>query len=150
VAAVFLGKVLGGALFGLLMTAAVALGSILSLGVSVNVGHLVLVLIPALLAFSSLGALLCVLVREVFEAQTLLNLPRFLMIFLSGVVYPVAAMPRALQVLARVLPLTYAVDGLRGAFWGPGAAAYVDALVLLGFALAFVVPGMRLLARRFE
>lgn len=150
VPAVFLGKVLGGALFGLIMTAAVALGSILALGLSVNVVYLISVTIPALLAFSSLGALLCVLVREVFEAQTLLNLPRFLMIFLSGVVYPVAAMPRALQVLARVLPLTYAVDGLRGAFWGPGAAAYVDALVLLGFALAFVVPGMRLLARRFE
>lgn len=150
VPAVFLGKVLGGALFGLIMTAAVALGSILALGLSVNVVYLVSVTIPALLAFSSLGALLCVMVREVFEAQTLLNFPRFLMIFLSGVVYPVAAMPRALQVLARVLPLTYAVDGLRAAFWGPGAAAYVDALVLLGFALAFVVPGMRLLARRFE
>ncbi|MDD3748756.1 MAG: ABC transporter permease [Candidatus Bipolaricaulis anaerobius] len=151
VAAVFLGKVLGGALFGLLMTAAVALGSILALGVSVNVVHLVLVLIPALLAFSSLGALLCVLVREVFEAQTLLNLPRFLMIFLSGVVYPVSAMPWALQVLARVLPLTYAVDGLRAAFFqGASAAVPVDALVLLGFALAFVFPGIRLLARRFE
>jgi ABC-2 type transport system permease protein len=150
VPAVFLGKVLGGALFGLLTTAAVALGSILVLGLSVNVGYLIMVLIPALLAFSSLGALLCVLVREVFEAQTLLNLPRFLMIFLSGVVYPVAALPRARQALAKVLPLTYAVDGLRAAFLGPSTAVPVDALVLLGFALAFLLPGIQLLARRFE
>ncbi len=54
---------------------------------------------------------------EVFEAQTLLNLPRFFMVFLCGVVYPVSALPEGLQLLARLLPLTYTVQGLQASFF---------------------------------
>ena len=71
---------------------------------------------PSLLVFSSLGGLLCVLVKEVFEAQTLPNLPRFIMVFLCGIVYPVSAMPPALQRIAYLKSLTYTVDGLRLTF----------------------------------
>jgi ABC-2 type transport system permease protein len=99
--AVLLGKVLGGALFGLIMASVVSLVAIVALGLfQVNLFYLLVVLILSLLVFSSLGALLCVLVKEVFEAQTLLNLPRFLMIFLSGVVYPISAMPPVLRCVA--------------------------------------------------
>ena len=88
ISAVLLGKVLGGVVFGFVMTAAVTIGSVIALGLGPNFVRLAFIIIPSLLVFSSLGALLCVLVKEVFEAQTLLNLPRFLMIFLCGVVYP--------------------------------------------------------------
>jgi ABC-2 type transport system permease protein len=149
--AVLLGKVLGGALFGLIMAAVVSLGAILALRLfQINLLYLFVVLILSLLVFSSLGALLCVLVKEVFEAQTLLNLPRFLMIFLSGVVYPISAMPPALRGLAHLLPLTYTVDGLRGAFSPiPQTAILVDILVLGAFFLLFILPATRLLRRRF-
>lgn len=147
---VLLGKVLGGALFGLFMALAVTLGVSLALGLGPNLPYLGLILVPSLLAFASLGALLCVMVREVFEAQTLLNLPRFLMIFLSGVVYPVSAMPPALRLVARALPLTYTVEGLRLAFvGGPPLALAADALVLWGFFALFIIPANRLLARKF-
>jgi ABC-2 type transport system permease protein len=149
--AVLLGKVLGGALFGLIMAAVVSLGAILALRLfQINLLYLFVVLILSLLVFSSLGALLCVLVKEVFEAQTLLNLPRFLMIFLSGVVYPISAMPPALRGLAHLLPLTYTVDGLRGAFSPiPQTAILVDILALGAFFLLFILPATRLLRRRF-
>ncbi|MGQ9639951.1 MAG: ABC transporter permease [Candidatus Bathyarchaeia archaeon] len=76
--AVLLGKMIGGTIFGLLMTVVVTLGSVLALGLFyVNLLYLALIIVPSLLVFSSLGVLLCVLVKEVFEAQTLLNLPRF-------------------------------------------------------------------------
>ena len=102
------------------------------------------------MVFSSLGAMLCVLVKEVFEAQTLLNLPRFIMVFLSGVVYPVSAMPLALQFLAYLMPLTYTVDGLRQAFsLSQSTIIFVDTLVLLGFFTVFILPAIRLLYRRF-
>jgi len=149
--AVLVGKVLGAALFGLIMTCTVTAGSTLALGLRPDYLRLAPILLLSLLVFASLGALLSVMVREVFEAQTLLNLPRFLMVFLSGVVYPVAAMPAALQHLAHLLPLTYTVDGLNRAFTGgPSLPVGVDALVLTGFLVLFIVPAARLLARKFQ
>lgn len=149
--AVLLGKVLGGAAFGLIMATVVSLGAMLALGVfQVSLLHLALIVVLSLVVFSSLGALLCVSVKEVFEAQTLLNLPRFLMIFLSGVVYPVSAMPSGLRCVAYLLPLTYTVDGLREAF-SPTAQGMilVDILVLVGFFFIFIFPATKLLARKF-
>jgi ABC-2 type transport system permease protein len=148
--AVLLGKVLGGTIFGLMMAAVVTLSSVFVLGLQVNVVYLVLILIPSLLVFSSLGALLCVLVKEVFEAQTLLNIPRFVMIFLCGVVYPVSAMPVGLQYLAYVMPLTYTVNGLRQSFSAsPTMMVFIDTLVLIGFFMLFIFPATKFLQRKF-
>jgi ABC-2 type transport system permease protein len=149
--AVLLGKVIGGTIFGLMMTVVVSLGSVLALGLfHVNLLYLALIIVPSLLVFSSLGALLCVLVKEVFEAQTLLNLPRFIMVFLSGVVYPVSAMPLVLQGIAYLMPLTYTVDGLRQTFSpSPSTTVFIDMLALLGFFTIFILPAIRFLQRRF-
>jgi ABC-2 type transport system permease protein len=149
--AVLLGKVLGGVIFGLMMTFIVTTGSVVVLGLNPNLLYLVLIIIPSLLVFSSLGALLCVLVKEVFEAQTLLNLPRFVMIFLSGVIYPVSAMPLVLQYLAYAMPLTYAVDGLRYSFsTSSNLTIFRDTLVLTGFFVLFIFPAIKLLSGKFE
>jgi ABC-2 type transport system permease protein len=149
--AVLVGKVLGGTIFGLLMTALVSLGSIIGLGLfHVNIFYLVLVLVPSALVFSALGALLCVLVKEVFEAQTLANLPRFLMVFLCGVFYPISTMPPLLQYIAYLLPLTYTVDGVRQAFLPSSTATvFADSSVLIVFIILFTFPAIKLLYRRF-
>jgi len=60
---------------------------------------------------------------------------------LGGVIWPVESLPSLLQPIARVLPLTYAVDGLRevmikGADLG-SAALRLDLGVLAGLAIAF-------------
>jgi ABC-2 type transport system permease protein len=60
---------------------------------------------------------------------------------LSGVIWPVESLPSLLQPIARLLPLTYAVDGLRevmikGADLG-SAALGLDLGVLAGLAIAF-------------
>ena len=149
--AVLLGKVLGGVIFGLIMTTIITVGSIVILGLHPGIIHLILVIIPSLFVFSSLGALLCVLVKEVFEAQTLLNLPRFLMVFLSGVIYPVSRMPAALQYLSYVLPLTYTVEGLRISFSVDSSMAVLPhSVVLIGFFFLFILPAVRLLSKKFE
>jgi ABC-2 type transport system permease protein len=92
-----------------------------------------------------------VAVREVFEAQTLANFFRFPMVFLCGVFVPLAAMPPALRLVARFLPLTYAVEALRGAiagatFWTAGA----DLLALGGFAVALFALAARILATHLD
>ncbi len=148
---VLLGKVLGGAIFGLIMTTVVTVCSVLFLGLHPNLLYLILIIIPSLLAFSSLGSLISVSVKEVFDAQTLLNLPRFLMIFISGIIYPVSAMPGVLQYLAYVMPLTYTVDGLRHSFSANlSTTVLTDALVLIGFFILFIFPAIKLLYKKFE
>ncbi len=151
IASVLIGKVLGGFIFGLSMTIIVASVSILSLGLHANVLALILVAIPSLLVFSSMGAFFCVAVKEVFEAQTLLNLPRFVMIFLCGVVYPISAMPEWLQYLSRLMPLTYTVDGLARSFSpGPTSSIFPDLLVLAGYFLILIIPAIKMLNKKFE
>jgi ABC-2 type transport system permease protein len=148
--AVLLGKILGGVIFGFMMTAIVTLGTVFILGLQVNAPFLVLIIILSLFAFSSLGALLCVLVKEVFEAQTLLNLPRFVMIFLCGVVYPVSALPPAVKHFAYVLPLTYTVDGVQQSLGSVQSSNIIlDIFVLIAFTLALIFPAVKLLAKKF-
>ena len=151
IAAVLLGKVLGGVIFGFLMTTVVTIVSVVVLRLHPNVLYLILIIFPSLFVFSSLGALLCVMVKEVFEAQTLLNLPRFLMIFLSGVVYPISKMSLALQYFSCVLPLTYTIDGLKGSFaTGLGKMILLDTSILILFFILFILPAVKLLYKKFE
>jgi ABC-2 type transport system permease protein len=151
IAAVLLGKVVGGVIFGFLMTTVVTIASVVILRLHPNVLYLILIILPSLFVFSSLGALLCVMVKEVFEAQTLLNLPRFLMIFLSGVVYPISKMPLALQHFSYALPLTYTVEGLRLSFSGTlGKVIPAYTLILIGFLFLFILPAIKLLRKKFE
>jgi len=148
---VLLGKVLGGVIFGFLMTTIVTIVSVLVLRLHPNVLYLILIILPSLFVFSSLGAFLCVMVKEVFEAQTLLNFPRFLMVFLSGVVYPVSKMPSVLQYFSYVLPLTYTVDGLRLSFSAvSNKIIFLYTLILFGFFILFIFPAVKLFRKKFE
>lgn len=151
ITSVLLGKVLGGFLFGLFTTAIVAAASILYMDLHPDILGLAIIAVPSLMVFSSMGALFSVSVKEVFEAQTLLNLPRFLMVFLCGVVYPISALPDGLQLLARLLPLTYTVQGLRISFFEHGdSLLWQDFAALLVFMILFLLPAISLLHRRFR
>jgi len=116
-----------------------------------NILSLILIIFPALFVFSSLGAFLCIMVREIFEAQTLLNFPRFLMVFLSGVVYPVSKMPLALQYFSYLLPFTYTVDGLQLSFSAASnKMIFLYTLILIGFFALFIFPAIKLFRKKFE
>jgi ABC-2 type transport system permease protein len=148
---VLIGKVLGGTLFGLIITFLVSLVSILGLGLfHTNVLYLLLILVPSSIVFSAMGSLLCVLVKEVFEAQTLANIPRFIMTFICGVFYPITSLPPVLYQIAYILPLTYTVDGLRQSLGAAGNIPIgVDIVVVFAFIPVFLLPATRLLARQF-
>ena len=90
-------------------------------------------------------------VREVFEAQTLANFIRFPMVFLCGVFVPLSDMPPALQAVARCLPLTYAVEALREALAGDISwGTEVDLLALIGFAVVLFALAARTLIARLD
>jgi ABC-2 type transport system permease protein len=150
--ALLAGKILGGMVFGLTVTAVVLLVALVVFGASrINW----LLLLPGLLlsaaVFAALGAFVSVAVREVFEAQTLANLVRFPMMFLGGVFVPVDALPRGLELVARLLPLTYSVEVVRLAFSGAAFnSGLVDLAMLAGFTTVLFALAVRILGRQFD
>jgi ABC-2 type transport system permease protein len=150
--ALLAGKMIGGMVFGLTVTLIVLLISMVIFGVgAINWLALLLGLLLSASAFSALGAFVSVAVREVFEAQTLANFIRFPMMFLGGVFVPLEAMPSWLRVIARCLPLTYAVEVLRIAISGGSLAeASLDLGVLAAFSLVLFALATRVLQQRIR
>ncbi|HUV71403.1 MAG TPA: ABC transporter permease [Clostridia bacterium] len=114
---IMLGRTLGGA------TVAVAQG-LLVLGLSYFFGFVVfeLALIPAAvlfmfltaLLFTSLGTAVASVLEDMQGFQIIINLIVIPIFFLSGAIFPLEGIPRPLQIVAAVNPLSYGVDGLRG------------------------------------
>ena len=91
----------------------------------------------------SLGFLLGAVLPTVRTTQAVAAGLYFPAIFLSGAVWPTEALPDLAQTLGRALPLTYAVDALRGA-WSEGSVDLVAAGVLAGTTAAATALALRL------
>jgi ABC-2 type transport system permease protein len=150
--ALLAGKLLGGMVFGLTVTLAVLVIVLIVFGGDgIHWPLLILSLLLSAAAFSALGAFVSVVVKEVFEAQTLANFIRFPMMFLGGVFVPVASMPPALQIIARALPLTYSVEALRAALVDSSPAnGVLDLVALAAFTVVLFALAVRVLAQRLD
>jgi len=140
---ILMGKILGGTVFGFMITGVMTLISFLFFNMKIQSSlWFSLIIALTLLTLSSLGALVAVSVKEVFEAQTLSNYFRFPMIFLCGVFIPVSSMPQPLQVVAYLLPLTYSVEALRSITLGTSSVLnmlmYTMILGLYFLAFSFI------------
>ena len=153
-AAIILAKVASGVVFALLTGTVVWLGATLLTDIPFAPVWLVFpTFLLAACAFACLGVFVSVAVKEVFEAMTLANYFRLPMTFVCGVFFPVPSMPLVLQIIAGVLPLTYAVDALRIlllAGEGSQFGLWADWVALLIFCLILAPISTRLLARRLE
>jgi len=144
---IMLSKIMGGTIFGLVISAVMTILTTLILGAHISniLGFIVLLILTALV-HSALGALVAVSVKEVFEAQTLSNYFRFPMIFLCGIFIPLEKMPSVLQYLAKVLPLTYSVDGFR-ILMGTGGSILFEVAVLILYTVLLVKVSVHLLKK---
>lgn len=148
--ALVLGKIFGSMVFGLVTTLAVLTLVVATVGLwPGNWVLLSLALALSTLCFSALGAFVSAAVREIFEAQTLSNLFRFPMIFLCGVFVPLSNLPPVLQVVARLFPLTYTVEAVRGAYMGSEIRVIAfDLLILAAYSAPLLFLTTRALARQ--
>jgi ABC-2 type transport system permease protein len=89
--------------------------AILVFGVHVrgNPVLITLILILGTLSFLGIGIVATSVAKNQESTQFILGFLQFPMMFLSGVLFPTEQMPVLLQYVAKVLPLTYAVDALR-------------------------------------
>ena len=165
---VVLGYTLGFGLFATIQVAVLilwALGSLhvpalgplpafsVGLGVAVNGSPLLAFLVVVLLAVGavSLGIFLSTFARtelQVIQFIPIVLAPQFL---LSGVLFPVSTLPSILQPLVAIMPLNYAVDGLRQVFIRGadlGVAALQLDLVVLAVVAAFFATIAALTIRR--
>jgi ABC-2 type transport system permease protein len=96
------------------------------------------VLVLTAVVFAALGTAIGSTLKDMQGFQLVMNFMVMPIFFLSGALYPLANLPRALAVLTRVDPLTYGVDGVRGALIGVthfGIATDVSALALVAVLL---------------
>lgn len=129
---IMIGRTLGGATVATLQGCIVLLLSLLA-GFRpdlVLVPLAVVFMILTALLFTALGTAIASLLDDMQGFQLIMNFIIMPTFFLSGALFPLAGLPEAFEVVARVNPLSYGVDGLRGAL---ANAAH------LGLSLDFVV-----------
>jgi ABC-2 type transport system permease protein len=151
---IVLGYMLGFTVLALIQSAEVLVFSLAVLKVH-NQGSVVLIFgIEALMALTAvnLGIFLSMFARTEFQAVQFIPLVIVPQVLLSGILFPVSTEPRPLQVVSDVLPLTYAVNGLRDVMvkgadltW---ASLQLDAGVVAGFCVLLIVAGVATLRRR--
>jgi len=135
------GKILPYALVAMLITIEILLVGVFWFGVPVKGSVLLLLGIASLFLLSSLG--IGLLISTVAQTQQEAFLLSFLTllpsIFLSGFIYPLAALPKVLQVLSGIIPLSYFLVVVRGiVIKGVGVPALmpqITALAIFGAVL---------------
>jgi ABC-2 type transport system permease protein len=92
--------------------------------------------------FAALGTAIGSGLRDMQGFQFIMNFMVMPIFFLSGALYPLNNLPAALSVATRLDPLSYGIDGLRGALIGGSQIGLrIDALVLSVVASLFLAPG---------
>ena len=93
-------------------------------------------------AFACMSMAIASLVKERERFMGIGQLVMMPLFFASSALYPLAVMPGWLHVVARVNPLTYEVEGLRGFLLGGGHPG-LDLLVTLGWLIVFAMAATR-------
>jgi ABC-2 type transport system permease protein len=151
---IVIGYMIGFTVLALVQSAEVLLFALAVLKVY-NQGNVILIFgLEALMALAAvnLGIFLSMFARTEFQAVQFIPLvvvPQFL---LSGILFPVSTEPKPLQVISDVLPLTYAVNGLRDVMikgadltW---SSLQLDAGVVAAYCVLLIVAGVATLRRR--
>ncbi|MBN1275514.1 ABC transporter permease [Candidatus Woesearchaeota archaeon] len=137
--AIMLGKTLGGATVAVLQGIVVLCLSLLfgyrpaSVG-SVLLGLVFMTLIALL--FASFGIAIASKMRDMHGFQLIMNFLIMPIFFLSGALFPLDGLPKAIGTVTTLDPLTYGVDGLRGALTGLN---HYSLLLDLGVMAALVI-----------
>ena len=151
---IVLGYMLGFTVLALVQAAEVLVFSLAVLKVH-NQGNVLLIFgIEALMALAAvnLGIFLSMFARTEFQAVQFIPLVIVPQVLLSGILFPISTEPKPLQVVSDVLPLTYAVNGLRDVMVKGADLTWpslqLDAVVVAGFCVLLIIAGVATLRRR--
>lgn len=148
---IMLGRTLGSA------TVAVVQGLIV-FGLSVLIGFrpTTMALMPLALfymmliavTFAALGTAIASLIEDMQGFQIIINFLIMPLFFLSGALFPLDNLPKAVVIISTINPLAYGVDGLRGTLIGMAHFGLItDFLVLGSIAMLMLMAGAYLFSR---
>jgi ABC-2 type transport system permease protein len=148
---IMIGRTLGGAtvavIQGLVVLAVCALAGFRVSGSGALPAALAFMALIAL-TFTALGTAIASVLQDFQGFQLVMNLLVMPIFFLSGALFPLAHVPRALAFAAGVDPLAYGVDGLRSALIGLAHfGAATDLAVLATLSALFLIVGGYLFSR---
>ncbi len=112
-------------------------------------GLLALLLLLTVFSFIGIGIMISTLASEQQAAMTIMMTLTFPMLFLSGALFPLQQMPAAMQLVSKVLPLTYAVQALRKCIvLGTGMSGMMPEIwVMLAFGVFFTAIAIPIFSR---
>jgi ABC-2 type transport system permease protein len=102
-------------LFSIVQLTLLTLIGVFIFGANVYINPLTLVVffLIGALSFNALGYLISSFSKTTEAYMGVANLTSFLMMFVSGIFFPIETMPQWLQPISNILPLTYFANGLR-------------------------------------
>lgn len=142
---IMVGRTLGGATVAfiqglIILCAAIALGfrPVNWLGLIPSLAVMFLIAI----VFTAFGTVLASRLADMQGFQLIMNFLVLPIFFLSGALFPLEGLPRALSIITKCNPLTYGIDALRSFMNGAGHfEASLDLTVLAGLAVVFLWLG---------
>ncbi len=147
---IILGKTLAQSARGMLQGTIILVLAVLLFGITIHgsIGLAYLLMLLGVFSFIGLGIVLTSFASDEETAMMVMTAIQFPMMFLSGVFYPIQQMPWFMQIIAKFLPLTYAVDAMRKVLVLDAGFMDIwqDIVILLAFGLimlAIAVPAFK-------
>jgi ABC-2 type transport system permease protein len=141
---VIFGKALSQTVRGLLQGLMMILLTMILFGVKIygNPITMLLVLLLGVLGFVGIGIIATSIASEQESATMILMMLQIPMMFLSGVLYPIEQLPWWMQMISKVLPLTYAVTALRKVMVLGAPLAAISSELSIMIVIAVVTIGL--------
>lgn len=139
---IMIGRTLGGATVAIFQGTIVILISLLAGFRLTNFLYLPLVFLFMLLIaflFTALGTAIASVMEDMHGFQLIMNFLVMPLFFLSGALFPLENIPQTLRVIASLDPLSYGVDGLRGALGAGYHFGFIQDFLLLGVATGILL-----------
>ena len=145
---IMLGRTLGGATVASLQGVIVLLLSMIVgfrlHNLSLIVPAIIFIFLTALL-FTALGTAVASRLSDMQGFQLIMNFLVMPIFFLSGALFPLTNLPKILEIVTRIDPLSYGIDGLRGtlinaanfSLWTDFGVMFILSLILVGLGAYF-------------
>jgi len=102
----------------------------------------VVVMFLVALLFTAVGTMIASLLTDMQGFQLIMNFLVMPLFFLSGALFPLQGLPKALSIITKLDPLTYGVDAIRELLLGVGYfGVATDIVVLSAATLLFIILG---------
>jgi ABC-2 type transport system permease protein len=141
---IMIGRTLGGATVAMIQGILVF---IISLFIGFRVTNLYMILVAFVfmfliaMLFTALGTAIASRLEDMQGFPLIMNFIIMPLFFLSGALFPIDSLPSALKLVTQLNPLSYGVDGIRGALTGTyslGFSADLTVLLVLTFIITLI------------